>query len=392
MIARIIASVITDAAERFPVVTVVGPRQSGKTTLVRALFPDHVYVNLERPDTRALAAEDPRSLLRDGTENVILDEVQRLPDLLSWVQTLADRENSPGQFVLTGSNQPLLGEAISQSLAGRTSVHRLLPLSMEELATAEISASRDDLLVNGFLPRLYDASLRPGELYSAYFATYVERDLRQLINVRDLSRFEAFMRLLAGRVGQLINLSALSNDVGVTSTTLGDWLSALEASFLVLRVTPYHENLGKRLVKTPKLYFTEPGLLAWLLQIETPAQAARDPLLGNIYENLVVVEAFKAAYNRGLEPRVHFYRDKSGLEVDLIREFQRRPFAIEIKAAATFSPEMLSQLERFLRLHGNAAGAAVVHSGPRQPSVRGVSVCNHVDVGELLFGSERASR
>jgi predicted AAA+ superfamily ATPase len=344
-------------------------------------------VNLERPDTRALAAEDPRSLLRDGTENIILDEVQRLPELLSWVQVFADRENEPGQFVLTGSNQPLLGETIPQSLAGRTSVHRLLPLSTEELAAAEISVSRDDLLVNGFLPRLYDASLKPGELYSAYFATYVERDLRQLINVRDLSRFENFMRLLAGRVGQLINLSTLSNDVGVTSTTLGDWLSALEASFLVLRVTPYHENLGKRLVKTPKLYFTEPGLLAWLLQIETPAQAARDPLLGNIYENLVVVEAFKAAYNRGLEPRLRFYRDKSGLEVDLIREFQRRPFAIEIKAAATFSTEMLTHLERFRHLYGDPASAAVVYSGPRQPPVRGISVWNHADIADVLFGT-----
>ena len=263
---------------------------------------------------------------------------------------------------------------------------------MEELAAAQISASRDEMLVNGFLPRRYDASLAPGELYSAYFATYVERDLRKLINVRDLSRFETFMRFLAGRVGRLINLSALSNDVGVTSTTLGDWLSALEASFLVLRVTPYHANLGKRFVKTPKLYFTEPGLLAWLLQIETPAQAARDPLLGSIYENLVVVEACKAAYNRGQEPRVHFYRNKSGLEVDLIREYQRRPLAIEIKAAATFSPEMLTGLERFRRLHGNPAGAAVVHSGPRQPSVRGISVCNHGDVAELLFGSERVIR
>jgi hypothetical protein len=388
MIPRALGAVVTDAAERFPVVTVVGPRQSGKTTLVRSLFQDHLYINLESPEERAFAAEDARTLLREGKENIILDEVQRVPELLSWVQLFADRENSPGQFVLSAGNQPLLGEAVSQSLAGRTSLHRLLPLSIEELAAARIHDSRDALLVNGFLPRLYDASLKPEELYSAYFATYVERDLRRLINVRDLGRFETFLRLLAGRVGQLVNLSALSNDVGVTSATLGDWLSALEASFLVYRLTPYHANLRKRLIKTPKLYFTEPGLLAWLLQIETPEQVARDPLLGSIYENLVVVEALKAAYNRGVEPRLSFYRDKSGLEIDLIREYQRRPFAVEIKAAATFTPEMLKSLERFSALHGDLAGTSLVYSGPAHPPARGISIFNHAEVASMLFGAE----
>ena len=397
MIARAIAPVLLESAERFPVVTILGPRQSGKTTLVRALFPKHLYLNLESPETRALAMEDPRSLLRDGEEELILDEVQRLPQLLSWVQVFSDRANRPGRFVLTGSNQPLLSEAISQSLAGRTSLHRLLPLSMEELGRAGLLSSRDALLVKGFMPRLYDASLDPRELYSAYFATYVERDVRRLINVRDLTRFETFIRLLAGRVGQLVNLSALSNDVGVSSTTLGDWLSALEASFVVFRLTPYHVNLGKRLVKTPKLYFTEPGLLSWLLQIETPAQAARDPLLGGIYENLVVVEALKAAHNRDVEPRLSFYRDKSGLEVDLIREYQRRPFAIEIKAASTFTPEMLGALDRFAALQGSAPGSppggAVIYSGPSQESVRGIDIRNHTEAAQLpLSASSSAPR
>ncbi len=252
--------------------------------------------------------------------------------------------------------------------------------------------SRDKLLVNGFLPRLYDASLEPRQLYSAYFATYVERDVRRLINIRDLTRFETFIRLLAGRVGQLVNLSALSGDVGVSSTTLGDWLSALEASFLVFRLTPSHINLGKRLVKTPKLYFTEPGLLAWLLQIETPAQVARDPLLGGIYENLVMVEALKAAYNRGIEPRLSFYRDKSGLEVDLIREYQRRPFPVEIKAGSTFTTGMLKALERFAALGRETPGGAVIYSGPSQQAVRGIQIRNHAEVGALLFGDARSSQ
>ncbi len=384
MIPRRIADTVLDAANRFPVVTILGPRQSGKTTLVKALFPDHEYINLESPETRSIAEKDPRSLLQDGRVDVILDEVQRLPELLSWVQVHADDRNRPGQFVLTGSNQPLLGEAVSQSLAGRTSIHRLLPLSIEELEPVGLVAGRDEMLVKGFLPRLYDAPFEPHELYSAYFATYVERDVRRLILVRDLGRFETFMRLLAGRVGQLVNLSSLAGDVGVTSTTLAGWLSALEASFLVVRLQPFHANLRKRLVKTPKLYFTEPGLLAWLLQIETPNHAARDPLIGGLYENLVVMEALKAAYNRGEEPRLTFYRDKSGLEVDLIREYQRRPFAIEIKAAATFDLEMLRSIERFRELHGDLAGSAVIYSGPQQPAVRGVTITNHALTAQLL--------
>ena len=385
MIPRKIADTVTSAATRFPVVTILGPRQSGKTTLVKALFPEHEYVNLEHPETRSIAERDPRGLLRDGETTVVLDEVQRLPELLSWVQIYADRQDHPGQFVLTGSNQPLLGEAVAQSLAGRTSIHRLLPLSMEELAPVGLLPGRDEILVKGFLPRLHGVSINPQELYSAYFATYVERDVRRLINVRDLGRFETFMRLLAGRVGQLVNLSSLAGDVGVTSTTLAGWLSALEASFLVFRLQPFHANLRKRLVKTPKLYFTEPGLLAWLLQIETPSQTARDPLLGGLYENLVVMEALKAAYNRGQEPRLSFYRDKAGLEVDLIREYQRRPFAIEIKAAATFSPEMLQSIEHFRHLSGDLAGSAVIYSGPDQPVVRRAIIANHAQTARILF-------
>ncbi len=195
----------------------------------------------------------------------------------------------------------------------------------------------------------------------------------------------------AGRVGQLVNLSALSNDVGVSSTTLGDWLSALEASFLVFRLTPYHVNLGKRLVKTPKLYFSEPGLLAWLLQIETPAQAARAPLLGGMHENLVVGEALKAAHNRGIEPRLSFYRDKSGLEVDLIREYQRRPFPVEIKAASTFTAEMLTSLERFTAMGASPPGGAVIYSGPSQQKVRSIEIRNHTEVAQLLFGDSHSA-
>lgn len=385
MIPRKLSVVLQRGAKQFPVVTLLGPRQSGKTTLVRALFPDHGYINLENPQTRVLFREDPRSLLSDGKARLVIDEAQREPEILSWVQIFADRVNEPGQFILTGSNQPQLGEAISQSLAGRTSIHHLLPLSLEELSAVGLLGSRDEILVRGFLPRLYDASVSPGELYGAYFATYVERDVRRLINVRDISKFETFIRLLAGRVGQLVNLSALSNDVGVSSTTLAGWLSALEASYVVIRLHPFHSNLGKRLVKTPKVYFTEPGLLSWLLQIESPEQVSRDPLLGGIYENMVVVEAVKAAYNRGAQPRLSFYRDKSGLEIDLIREYQRRPLAMEIKAGATFVPDMTRALKRFQSLQADLSGSALIYSGEETASINGIRVMNHEQIADLLF-------
>lgn len=391
MIRRKISAVLKESASHFPVVTLLGPRQSGKTTLVKALFGDHEYINFEEPQTRSLFAEDAKALLKNGREKFIIDEAQRVPEVLSWIQVFADQQDEPGQFILTGSNQPELGQAISQSLAGRTSIHYLLPLSMEELAGANTTLRRDRLLVDGFLPRLYDAGTKPGELYSAYLLTYVERDVRRLINVKDLAKFETFLQLLAGRAGQLVNLNSLAGDVGVSSTTLGGWLSALEASFVVVRLHPYHRNLGKRLIKTPKLYFTEPGLLSWLLQIETPNQVARDPLLGKVFENMVVVEALKAAYNRGKPPQLSFYRDKSGLEVDLIREEQRRPLALEIKAGTTFISEMLSALRRFRALHGDLAGAGLLYGGEEPMEIDGVAVAPFPGTAQLLFGNEEQS-
>ena len=243
------------------------------------------------------------------------------------------------------------------------------------------------MLVKGFLPRLYDMSMSPRELYGSYFATYVERDVRRLINVKDITKFETFIRLLAGRVGQLINLSSLGGDVGMSSVTLGGWLSALEASFVVFRLHPYYKNIGKRLVKTPKLYFTEPGLLTWLLQIETPAQVSRDPLLGGIFENMIVIEAVKAAYNRGAAPQLSFYRDKSGLEIDLIREYQRKPFAMEIKAGSTYLRDMISPLKRFRSLKEDLAGAALLYAGDETATVDGIRVVPYADTASLLFAA-----
>jgi len=389
MLQRKIGPVLVSAARNFPVLTLLGPRQSGKTTLVRHLFPHHTYLNLENPETRSYLAQDPKSLLGQGKSNIIIDEVQRVPEVLSWVQIYVDENRSPGQFILTGSNQPELGSAVAQSLAGRTGIYYLFPLSCEELGP--VSQDRDSLLVKGFMPRLYQESEftpSPSDYYSAYYATYVERDVRALLQLQNLNRFDTFLRLLAGRVGQLTNLSALSGDVGVSSTTLSQWLSILEASFIVFRLQPYFSNLGKRLVKTPKIYFTEPGLLAWLLQIESGHQVARDPLLGPIFENMVVMEALKGAYNRGVEPRLSFYRDKTGLEVDLVREQNRAPRAVEIKAGRTFTSEMISSVVKFQKLgQSPPLPGGLVYAGEKGPRVQGVQILPYLTTAPFLYDS-----
>lgn len=363
MIPRIMQSTLSERSRHYPVVTVLGPRQAGKTTLVKATFPEHRYVNFENPETRKFAETDPKGFMQTFPCPLIIDEIQRLPAFLSWVQVGVDSMQGNGQFILTGSNQPELGAAVSQSLAGRTSLLYLLPLSLEELAANGTLSDRDASLVKGFLPRVHQANQPAYQAYIDYFSTYVERDLRQLINLRDLSRFETFLRLLAGRVGQLLNLSALAADTGVSATTLTHWLSVLEASFIVFRLHPYHANLGKRLVKSPKIYFYESGLVAALLQIESPEQAGRDPLLGGLFENMIILELIKALWNRGRRDACSFYRDSNGNEVDMIIERQRIPSLVEIKASRTFSPDFLRSIRRFRDLVPETGAANVVYGG-----------------------------
>lgn len=363
MIKRMMQTILMERSRTYPVVTVLGPRQAGKTTLVRMAFPEYHYVNLENPALRRLAETDPQGLLKSYPCPVILDEVQRVPELLSWIQVAVDAQPGNGRFILTGSNQPLLGAAVSQSLAGRTSLLQLLPISLEELSEHGSKPDRDSCLVQGFLPRVLHESQPAPQAYLDYLATYVERDLRQLINLKDLSRFETFLRLLAGRVGQLLNLGAMSADIGVSSTTISHWMSVLEASYIIFRLQPYHGNLGKRLVKSPKVYFYEPGLVAALLQVETPEQAARDPLLGGMFENMVVVELVKALWNRGRRDVLSFYRDSTGLEVDIILERQRIPSAIEVKASQTFSGDFARNLSRFKGLVPASGEAFVIYGG-----------------------------
>lgn len=368
----------------YPVVTILGPRQAGKTTLAKETLPDFEYRNLEAPDERLFAQEDPRGFLARLKGPVILDEIQRVPELLSYIQPRVDAERRNGRFVLTGSHQLSLHEALTQSLAGRSAILSLLPLSIAELTAAGITFDTfEDYVHRGFLPRVHSESQRPTPAYSNYFQTYVERDVRQLLALKDLALFEKFLKLLAGRVGQLVDYTSLGNDVGVDGKTIKHWLSILEASFIIFRLPPWFENSGKRLVKTPKIYFTEVGLLAFLLGLEEPKQISRDPLVGGLFENLVVCEVLKARTNRGRLPELFFFRDQKGHEVDLVFGRQGALTAVEMKSAATFTPALLEGLRKAGAKLGGVTRSALVYSGERVELSSGELALNFRTAGEL---------
>lgn len=385
VILRQIARELAATANEFPVVTIIGPRQAGKTTLARMQFPNHAYANLEAPDIRMLATSDPHAFFSQYPPPVIIDEIQRVPELLSTIQVLADSNPQRGQYILTGSHQLRLQEAVAQSLAGRTALLRLLPLSISELKATGITHTRDEFIYQGFMPRLYNEKVNPTRLYRNYCQTYIERDIRQMINLRRLIDFENFMRLLAGRVGQILNLSSLSNDVGVSSTTLKEWLSVLEASHTIFRLNPYFENFGKRIIKSPKIYFTDVGLASYLLGIESPALATRDPLIGNLFENMVVIEALKARLNAGKEPELYFYRDNKGNEVDLLFRQNRQLIPIEIKSAMTFNPEFAKGIAQFQKIASSAQKGHIIYAGNLTPELSHASVLHFTDVDNIFL-------
>ena len=344
---RVIEEELLDCAREYPVVTVFGPRQSGKTTLVRMAFPDKPYRSLEDPDIRRIAREDPRGFFEGLPDGAILDEVQRLPELLSYLQGMVDADDRPGRFILTGSHQPELHQGISQTLAGRTALLTLLPFSLEELTAYKETWTPFDLGVRGAFPRIHDKKLKPDRFFSAYVQTYIERDVRALVQIHDLDRFQVFLRLLAGRTGQLVNYTALSNDVGVSSTTIKNWVTVLKASFIVFELPPYSGNLRKRLTRSPKIYFTDAGLACYLAGIGDAEQLQRDRLRGGLYENLVILEFLKQRLNKGTSPALCFYRDSHGNEVDLVIRENRVLLPVEIKSASTFVPEYVQGIQRF---------------------------------------------
>ena len=384
MIPRKIMRRVCELARTFPVVTIEGPRQSGKTTLAKMAFPEYTYANLEDTATRKLAETDPRGFLAKFRAPAIIDEIQRVPSLLSDIQVEVDKKGGSGLYVLTGSHQPRLKAGVSQTLAGRTALVTLLPLSIEELSGVGIELSRDEYILRGFLPAIYDRGQNPVDAYEAYYRTYVERDVRQLVNITHQGEFELFLRLLAGRVGQVVNLEAMSGDVGVSSTTLTEWLSVLEASFVVFCVAPYYNNFGKRFVKSPKVYFTDVGLAAHLLDLSSAEQVSRDPLLGGLFENMVMVEALKARYNAGRDGRIYYMRDKVGCEIDLVVENQRRLTFIEIKSAQTPNDSMAANIRVLRKTTGAGEKAYVVYSGESWPLRDGDGSVNFRETATLV--------
>ena len=354
MIKRDIVPVLKKLASQYPVVTITGPRQSGKTTLAKSLFTNKPYMSLEDPDTRRFALDDPRGFLSQFSHGAIFDEIQRAPDLVSYLQSMVDKSPEPGKFVLTGSHQFELMTQVSQSLAGRSAVLRLLPFTLAE--THRLKGSKQHLnlsqqLLTGFYPRIHDRKLNPSQALADYFATYVQRDLRQLAAVHDLHRFERFVRLCAGRTGQLLNLSNLANDTGISHVTASAWIDLLQTSYIVHLIPPWFTNTSKRLVKSPKLYFYDVGLACWLLGLRAADHVVRDPLWGSLFENFIIMEAMKDRLNTGESSEMYFYRDSEGNEVDLLLPVGGKMHAIEIKAGATVAKDYFKGLKIFSAHH-----------------------------------------
>lgn len=361
MIKRNAAPELLKLATQFKAVAVIGPRQSGKTTLVRAVFPSKAYLNLENPDIRQFAMEDPRGFLEQYPDGAILDEAQRVPHLFSYLQQILDDRKVPGQYIITGSNNFLLQETISQSLAGRIAYLILLPFTMDELEESG-DWTLNDFLYRGTYPPLYDQPLEPDTWYNNYIRSYIERDVRQLKNITDLYAFERFIKLCAGRIGQLLNMSSLALETGVDHKTIASWIGVLESSFIAYRLYPHHANFNKRIVKMPKLYFYDTGLASILLNIQGAEQLNMHPYKGPLFENLIINELIKKRYNKAKRSNINFWRDNTGHEVDVIVDQSNTLLPVEIKSGKTITASFFAGL-KFWNKISNQSGGFVVYGG-----------------------------
>ena len=364
-IVRNIEKQVRELAKQYPFVAVTGPRQSGKTTLVKTVFKDYDYVSLEELDNREFATRDPRGFIATYPKKVIIDEVQRVPNLLSYLQVHADTVGAEGMYILTGSQNFSLIQAIDQSLAGRVALMTLLPLSHDEIVRGGLcSKTVDEEMFRGCFPRIYNKGISPTTFYSNYTKTYVERDIRTLKNITDLSTFVRFLKLCAGRIGQLLNMSSLANDCGVSVPTVKAWISALEASYVIMLLKPDYNNFSKRLVKTPKLYFCDTGLACSLLEITSAKQLATHYLRGGLFENLVIVDYLKNALNEGRTPEMSFWRDNNGNEVDLLIRENGIQQAVEIKSGQTYNSDFFKGLKYWSQLSGaTIESTTVIYAG-----------------------------
>ena len=381
---RELSGVIKEAARYFSVITITGPRQSGKTTLIRNEFKQLSYYSLENLDVRSYAQNDPVAFLNQHPEGMILDEVHNAPNLLSYIQGIVD-EHPERKFILSGSSQFAMLRKVAQSLAGRTAVFELLPLSYSEIRDRAEDKPLDDLLFEGFYPAIYAERNIPKFLYPSYIKTYLDKDVRDLLQIKDMMQFHTFIRLCAGRIGSLFKVSELANEIGVSSHTITSWLSVLQASYIVTLLPPYFENSRKRLTKTPKLYFTDTGLACHLLGIESVQQLARDKMRGALFENFIVMEAMKRRYNQGKESNLYFYRDSHQNEIDLILKSSSGLYGIEIKSAMTYHADFektLKQMDGWI--NEPVLGKAVVYAGSLENTVGDIKLLNYAHLREML--------
>lgn len=377
MIHRQLFLKLQSLATHYPVVTITGPRQSGKTTLCRHCFPEYAYVNLEHIDTRERIKRDPNQFIQDYAKGVIIDEVQHYPELMSYIQVKVDETGKPGQFILTGSQNFNLLSTISQSLAGRTALLSLLPFSLEELSTDE---DTDERMFRGFFPRVIDQQLNPTEAMQFYVSTYIERDIRQLLNVKNLSQFSTFLKLCAVHTGQLVNFTKLGDACGISYNTAKEWLSLLETSYIVTLLHPHYQNLKKRLVKSPKLYLNDTGLICYLLDIYSPDHLKTHPLRGAIFESMIVVDYLKQRFNRALPSNLYFFRDHKGFEIDIIQDEGLHQIPIEIKSGQTIHADAFKNLKQYMQINPHAKNPIFFYGGKSSYTEQGITVKSILDL------------
>lgn len=381
MIPRKITKEILQLKKEFPIVTILGPRQSGKTTLVKDIFKKYKYVSLEDPDMRELVQDDPRGFLEEYNKNVIIDEVQRTPEFFSYLQTHVDKIKQNGSFILTGSHNYLLMENISQSLAGRTGIVTLLPLSMEELFKDDIN-NLNKTIFTGFYPRIFDQNIRPNSFYKSYLNTYLERDIRMIKNISNYSSFLKFLKLIAGRCGQVLNVKTVAEDSGISYHTAESWISILETSYIIFKLQPFHKNFNKRIIKSPKIFFYDTGLLCHLLGIRKKEEITNHYLKGNIFENFIISDVIKFDYNQGNLNSFYFWQDTNKNEIDLIIEKGEDTKALEIKAGSTIRSELFKNLVTWEKLQKKTK-TFLFYGGDMNMTKKGTKILNWKDLIQI---------